>query len=114
MQGGGGNFGVATALEFQLHAVGPEITGGLLAHPLEKAGDVLRFYRDMTQSLPDDLAMLAGVLFHPDGSGAKIVGVGAYHTGPAAGGAAAVQPIKALGTPVMDVMGPTRAARSTA
>ncbi|MFP6741907.1 MAG: FAD-binding oxidoreductase [Alphaproteobacteria bacterium] len=106
LQGGGGNFGVATALEFKLHAVGPEITGGLLAHPFEKAGDVLRFYRDMTQSLSDDLAMLAGVLYHPDGSGAKIVGVGACHTGPAEDGEAAVQPIKALGTPVMDVMGP--------
>ncbi len=106
LQGGGGNFGVATSLEFQLHPVGPEITGGLLAHPFEKAGDVLRFYRDMTQSLPDDLAMLAGVLYHPDGSGAKIVGVGACYTGPAQDGEAAIQPIKALGTPVMDVMGP--------
>jgi hypothetical protein len=106
LQGGGGNFGVATALDFQLHPVGPEITGGLLAHPFEKAGDVLRFCRDMTQSLPDDLAMLAGVLCHPDGSGVKIVGVGACHTGPAEDGAAAIQPIKALGTPVLDVMGP--------
>ena len=60
----------------------------------------------MTQSLPDDLAMLAGVLYHPDGSGAKIVGVGACHTGPAEDGEAAIQPIKALGTPVMDVLGP--------
>ncbi len=106
LRGGGGNFGVATSLEFQLHPVGPEITGGLIAHPFENAGDVLRFYRDMTQSLPDNFWMLAGVLYAPDGSGAKIAGVGACHIGSAREGEAAVQPIKAFGTPVMDVMGP--------
>ncbi len=106
LRGGGGNFGVATSLEYQLHPVGPEITGGLIAHPFENAGDVLRFFRDTTQSLPDDLSMLAGLLYAPDGSGAKIVGIGACHIGSIQEGEAAIQPIKAFGTPVMDVMGP--------
>ena len=106
LRGGGGNFGVATSLEFQLHPVGPEINGGLIAHPFENAGDVLRFYRDKTQSLPDDFALLAGLLHSPDGSGAKVAGIGACHSGSVQEGEAAVQPIKAFGTPVMDVMGP--------
>jgi FAD/FMN-containing dehydrogenase len=106
LRGGGGNFGVATSFEYQLHPVGPEIIGGLIAYPLENAGDVLRFFRDTTQSLPDDLALLAGLLYAPDGSGAKVVGIGACHSGSVQEGEAAVQPVKALGTPVMDLMGP--------
>ena len=106
LRGGGGNFGVVTSLEFQLHQVGPEINGGLIAHPFENAGDVLRFYRDKTQSLPDDFALLAGLLHSPDGSGAKVIGVGACHSGSVQQGEAAIQPIKTFGTPVMDVMGP--------
>ena len=41
MRGGGGNFGIASSFEFQLHPVGPMITGGLVAHPIAKARDVL-------------------------------------------------------------------------
>jgi FAD/FMN-containing dehydrogenase len=54
LRGGGGNFGVATWLEFELYPVGPTIVGGLVAHPFSAARDVLRFYRDFTASLPDD------------------------------------------------------------
>ena len=54
VRGGGGNFGVATSFEFQLHPVGPTITGGLVAYPFERARDMLRFFRDQTGSLPDE------------------------------------------------------------
>ena len=47
VRGGGGNFGVATSFEYQLHPVGPTVTGGLIAHPFDRARDVLRFYRDV-------------------------------------------------------------------
>src|SRR4029450_6858053 len=60
VRGGGGNFGVATSFEYQLHPVGPTITGGLIAHPFDRARDVLRFFRDFTASLPDELIVLAG------------------------------------------------------
>src|ERR1043166_182477 len=46
LRGGGGNFGVATSFEFQLHSVGPTVTGGLIAYPFEQARDMLRFFRD--------------------------------------------------------------------
>src|SRR6195256_2455569 len=53
VRGGGGNFGVATSFEFQLHPVGPTVTGGFVAHPFDHARDLLRFFRDSTASLPD-------------------------------------------------------------
>src|SRR5229473_690120 len=45
LRGGGGNFGVATSFEFRLHPVGPTVLGGMVIHPLARAGEVLRFYR---------------------------------------------------------------------
>ena len=46
IRGGGGNFGIATSLEYNLHKVGPVVTGGVVAHPLSSALDVLKFFRD--------------------------------------------------------------------
>jgi len=104
IRGGGGNFGIATSLEYNLHAVGPIITGGVVLHPLPKAPDVLRFFREQCAKLPDEMAMFAGMLTGPDGT--KLVGMLAGHFGSAAAGEAAVKPIKAFGPPVMDAMGP--------
>src|SRR6516164_8127331 len=62
VRGGGGNFGVATSFEYGLHPVGPTITGGIVAHPIDHARDALRFFRDCTASLPDELTVVAGLL----------------------------------------------------
>jgi FAD/FMN-containing dehydrogenase len=106
VRGGGGNFGVATWLEYELYPVGPTVTGGLVAHPFAAARDVLRFYRDFTESLPDELTAFAGVLHAPDGSGAKLAAIIVCHSGPLEAGAKAVAPVKSFGSPVMDVIGP--------
>ena len=106
VRGGGGNFGVATWLEYELYPVGPTVTGGLVAHPFAAARDVLRFYRDFTASLPDELTAFAGVLHAPDGSGTKLAAIIACHGGSLEAGAAAVAPVKRFGSPVMDVIGP--------
>ncbi len=106
VRGGGGNFGVAATFEFELHPVGPIVVGGLVAHPLARAREVLRFFRDQTASLPDEMFMVAALLTAPDGSGHKIVGLAAVHCGPVADGEKAVEPLKAFGPPVMDMMGP--------
>ena len=106
VRGGGGNFGVATWLEYELYPVGPMVTGGLVAHPFAAARDVLRFYRDLTASLPDELTAFAGVLHAPDGSGTKLAAILVCHCGSLEAGAAAVAPIKGFGSPVMDVIGP--------
>ena len=106
VRGGGGNFGVATWLEYELYPVGPTVTGGLVAHPFTAARDVLRFYRDLTKSLPDELTAFAGVLHAPDGSGTKLAAIIVCHAGSLEAGAAAVAPIKRFGSPVMDAIGP--------
>ena len=104
IRGGGGNFGIATSLEYNVHPVGPMITGGLVAHPFSRAREVLQFFRDSTASLPDELMLVSGLIHAPDGN--KIAGILAAHCGTLADGAAAVAPIKAFGPPVMDVLGP--------
>jgi FAD/FMN-containing dehydrogenase len=106
VRGGGGNFGVATWLEYELYPVGPMVIGGLVAHPFTAARDVLHFYRDFTQSLPDDLTAFAGLLHAPDGSGAQIAAIMVCHAGSLEAGEAAVAPVKRFGSPVMDVIGP--------
>jgi len=106
IRGGGGNFGVATWLEFEVYPVGPMVTGGLVAHPFAAARDVLRFYREFTASLPDELTAFAGVLHAPDGSGTKLAAIIVCHAGALDAGAKAVAPVKRFGAPVMDVIGP--------
>jgi len=106
VRGGGGNFGIATSFEFQLHQVGPVIAGGLVAHPLQNARSMLSFYRDMCAKAPDELMLVAGLITAPDGSGAKLSAMVACHAGTLAEGEAALKPIKAFGPAVMDAMGP--------
>lgn len=63
--GGGGNFGVVTAIEFNLYPVAT-LYGGFLLYPGEPAHDALRFYRDWTKSLPDELTSSIAVIKIPD------------------------------------------------
>jgi FAD/FMN-containing dehydrogenase len=106
VRGGGGNFGVATSFEYRLHSVGPTITGGLVAHPFERARDVLRFFRDFTGSLPDEFTVFGGFIHAPDGSGAKLAAMVTCHCGSLAAGETAMRPLKQFASPVMDAIGP--------
>jgi FAD/FMN-containing dehydrogenase len=54
LRGGGGNFGVVTSLEFRLHPVG-EIYGGPIFYPVDRAGEVMRFYREFIAGAPEEL-----------------------------------------------------------
>ncbi len=55
LRGGGGNFGVVTAFEFQLHHFGPQVLSGLVVHPFADADKVLREYRKALETAPDEL-----------------------------------------------------------
>lgn len=57
IRGGGGNFGVVTSFEFALHAVGPEVTAGLVVFPFDQAKQVLTRYRDLVPNLRDDVSI---------------------------------------------------------
>jgi FAD/FMN-containing dehydrogenase len=59
LRGGGGNFGVVTLFEFELHPVGPEVTAGLVVFPASQGREVMRRYRDFVDVLPDELSVWA-------------------------------------------------------
>src|SRR3954447_191431 len=80
LRGGGGNFGVATALTYRLHPLAM-ITGGLIAHPIDAAPALLRFYRDAAAEVSDDLTVFAGLVHAPDGSGHKLAAMVVCHAG---------------------------------
>ena len=80
LRGGGGNFGVATSFTYRLHPL-KTVVGGLIAHPVEAAPELLRFYRDAVADCSDDLTVFAGLVHAPDGSGAKLSALVVFHTG---------------------------------
>jgi FAD/FMN-containing dehydrogenase len=104
LRGGGGNFGVVTSLEFKLHEVGPNLVAGPLFHPLATAREVLRHYRDVAPTFPDELICHAGLLTSPDG--AALAALIPAYVGPIAAGEAAVRPLREFGPPVADLAGP--------
>lgn len=105
LRGGGGNFGVAASLLYRLHPLSM-VTGGLIAHPIDAAGDMLRFYRDAVADCPDDLEVFAALVHAPDGSGAKLAAMAVCHTGDAADAERDLAPFKAWGSPVVVEVGP--------
>ncbi|MFI5495975.1 FAD-binding oxidoreductase [Actinoplanes sp. NPDC051859] len=88
LRGGGGNFGVATALEFRLHPVGPMVTGGAAFYPEAEAGRVLRWYRDFLRDAPDVVSAQCNLLRLPPAPfvpaelhGRSAVAIAVCHTG---------------------------------
>lgn len=100
LRGGGGNFGVATWFEYRLHPLST-VVGGLVAHPFEAARDVLRFYREFTQSVPDELTVFAALVHAPDGSGVKLAAFAVCHAGPKEQAEKDLAPLLAFGTPAL-------------
>ncbi|MBV1799859.1 BBE domain-containing protein [Siccirubricoccus sp. G192] len=67
---------------------------------------MLRHFRDVTASLPDEFTVFGGLVHAPDGSGAKLALLVMCHCGTPAAGEEAVRPIKRFGTPALDAVGP--------
>ena len=105
LRGGGGNFGVATAFTFRLHPL-RTVVGGLIAHPIDAAGEMLRFYRDAVRDCPDDLAVFAALVHAPDGSGAKLAAMVVCHAGDEETAARDLERFKTWGSPLMVDVGP--------
>ena len=105
IRGGGGNFGVVTSFEYQLHPV-DMVTAGLVAHPFEKAAEVLRFFRDLTDDLPDEVMAYGGVVHAPDGSGAKLAAIVLCDCRPPGTDDTIVERVKGFGQPLVDAIGP--------
>jgi hypothetical protein len=94
VQGGGGNFGVATSLEFLHHPVGP-LLGGMLVYPMHKAKEFLRLYRDFTRTAPDECGSSVVLATLPDGTPAVVTITG--FCGPLEEGERLLQPLRAFG-----------------
>jgi len=103
LRGGGGNFGVATSLEFRLHPVGP-VLGGLLIHPFDAARDLLRLYRDFTATAPPELTCFAVLTSSAEGVPVAVVAV--CYNGRPEDGERLLRPVRAFGSPLMDGIGP--------
>jgi FAD/FMN-containing dehydrogenase len=111
LRGGGGNFGVVTGIEYELHPVGPEIYGGPVAWRAESAAEVLEVFRRLVDEAPPELTLVAVMRKAPpapwlakDAHGQPIVMVLACHSGKPEDGEALLAPLKALGTPVGDLL----------
>lgn len=100
LKGGGGNFGIVTSFEFQLHDVGPILFGGMTLHPLDEAAGVLAEYIAFMSASPDELGGLAAFTTTPEGDPA--LALIAVYNGPVSAGEAAIVPLRAIGDPLAD------------
>lgn len=113
IRGGGGNFGVVTEFEFQLHQVGPMLMTGPVVHRLEDAGAVLRAYREIASELPDaatcwfvlrtapPLPFLA-----PEHHGKTVLLMPMAYAGSIEDGERALAPLRSIGNPIADGVSP--------
>ena len=98
VRGGGGNFGVVTSFEYQLHPVGP-VTVGMVIFPLDQAKEILQFYNEFAANVPDELNTVSALATLPDGT--PVVGIVGCYNGSPAGGEKALEPLRKLGQPVV-------------
>lgn len=103
IRGGGGNFGVVTSFEYQLHPISTVLAGGL-SYPLEKAHDVLRFYHEFASTCPDELSTVGSLGVAPDGSG--VVSVSVCYCGDIETGEEVLRPLRTFGPPSDDSIQP--------
>ena len=105
LRGGGGNFGVVTSLEYQLHPVGPEVLAGWLIYPFDKVRDFFTLVNDFTDNMPDELNLITFLLNLPDGGGRACSILLCYH-GPIEEGERVIRPLREFGTPLVDDVRP--------
>jgi FAD/FMN-containing dehydrogenase len=103
LRGGSGNFGVVTSFEFQLHPVST-VLAGMVIHPFERARDVLRFYRDFSGAIPDELNTVGALLTAPEGF--RVAAVAVCYNGSLEEGEKVLRPLREFGAPLADQVGP--------
>lgn len=113
LRGGGGNFGVVTAFHFKLHALGPEVMSGLIVHPIADAPRLLSELTSITEKASDELTVWTVLRqapplpFLPEEWHSKEVLIfAACYAGDMAEGEKAMEELRALGNPIVDVISP--------
>jgi len=114
LRGGGGNFGVVTSFEYRLHPVGPIVLAGVMLHPAARAREVLASYRAFVATAPDELMTIVILTTAPPAPflptsvhGQPVVIIGACYAGPVDDGERAIAPLRRVGPPLADTIGPT-------
>jgi FAD/FMN-containing dehydrogenases len=115
IRGGGGNFGIVTAFEFNLHRVGPEVLSGLVVHPFDNARELLRSYREAVINAPEELTCWVVMRRAPplpflpaEWHGREVMIFAMCYVGDLTEGEQASREIRSLGNPIADVVGPHR------
>jgi FAD/FMN-containing dehydrogenase len=113
IRGGGGNFGIVTSFEFQLHKIGPEVLSGLVIHPLDDAKKVLTFYKSFVESAPEEFVCWFVMrkapplpFLPPEWHGKEILALAMCYSGDMATGEQVMKPLRTFGNPIADVVGP--------
>jgi hypothetical protein len=113
LRGGGGNFGIVTEFEFRLNPVGPMVLAGPVIWPIEDAPEVLRFYRDWIEQVPEELTtivtcrrMLPLPTVPEKLHGRHVVIVGCCYAGPVEEGERVLSPLREFGSPLVDACAP--------
>jgi len=100
LRGGGGNFGVVTDFEFQLHPFDRNVLSGTIVWPIEAARDVLEFYGEWYQGLSDELYTGPIMITTPEGQ--SMVGMEVVYNGDPSRGEKELAPLRAFGKPIDD------------
>jgi FAD/FMN-containing dehydrogenase len=104
IRGGGGNFGIVTALEFRLHPL-ESVEGGVILYPRAAAFDLLRRYRDVTLKAPDELTAYGALM---TGHGSALAAIAFCHSGERSRAAGAGKQFFLDDAPVADMTGEKR------
>jgi FAD/FMN-containing dehydrogenase len=112
LRGGGGNFGIVTEFEFELCEHGPEVLAGMLLHPLEKAGEALRYSRDFMDAAPPELTVYETFMtvppeapFPPELQGKPALALGLVYAGDPSEGERVAADLRGFGPPALDLLG---------
>lgn len=96
VRGGGGNFGVVTSFEFRLHPMQREVVAGAFLYPMSEAKQVLNFFGEWADGLPDEIGVQAGVMNSPGSDSMVLINV--VHSGEAGDAEALIAPCRKAGT----------------
>jgi FAD/FMN-containing dehydrogenase len=104
LRGGGGNFGVVTAIKYQLYPLG-QVLAGMVIHPLSNARQTLRFYRDFSQATRDEVTAYAFMATVPD-VGPAVIMMAGYFGDDLTEGERLLAPLRQFGPPLVDLIQP--------
>ena len=113
IRGGGGNFGVVTEFEFNLHNAGPEVLAGMVIHPFSEIKNVLKQYQSAIDKAPDELTCWVVMRKAPplpflaeEWHGKEVLVLAMCYTGDIAAGQLATKEIRDIGQPIVEAVGP--------